>query len=115
MPSATISSGATSKTYLKPLNNGRGGFRRFAPDFALACVQTSSLQPDRRTMTDHNPFLLTLVLPIYQSRENGTQPAEPVFTPFNLAYLQNVPQRTERRKAADEVKAQQPEKVEAFA
>jgi hypothetical protein len=51
---------------------------------------------------DANNYVIAAVLNGLRHKENGTLPVEAGFTPFNLAYLRNAPERKQKRETTSE-------------
>jgi hypothetical protein len=57
---------------------------------------------------DPNNYVIAAVLNGLRHKQNGTLPAEAEFTPFNLGYLRNVPERQQKRETIAEGPVVQP-------
>ena len=58
---------------------------------------------------DPNNYVIAAVLNGLRHKQNGTLPVEAEFTPFNLAYLRNAPERKQGPETAAENEAVRPD------
>ena len=58
---------------------------------------------------DPNNYVIAAVLNGLQHKQNGTLPVEAEFTPFNLAYLRNAPERKQEPETAAQGQVTRPD------
>ena len=64
---------------------------------------------------DPNNYVIAAVLNGLRHKQNGTLPAEAEFTPFNLGYLRNAPERAQERETTVEGQVVQPKYAQTVA